>query len=247
MVGTVTFDFHNTLAVCDAWFELEVRGLAAAYLSWRAARDGAVVSPELTAAANAAYRRLRVAIIDHGNELPAEECVAEVLAGLAEPVEPPLIAAGVADLMRASLAGVAPVRGAVETVRALAAAGLRLGVVSSAVYHPFLEWTLERFGVRDAFHDVTTSASAGYYKSRPEIYWHAVAALGGDPQRAVHVGDSYRFDVGGARRAGLRTVWLRAPDAAPPDGPPPDLTVGSLEGAAPGILALLDGRPGGTV
>ena len=241
--GAVTFDFHDTLAVCDAWFELEVGHLASSFLRWQAEGHGDAVDEGLLAEADAAYRRLRKEIIEHGDELPAETCVARVLEELALPVDPAAIAQGVAALMRAALQDVRPMPGAIETVRTLAAEGVPLGVISSAVYHPFLEWTLERFALRDAFKDVTTSASAGFYKSRPELFWHAVSALGATAEGSVHVGDSYRFDVGGARRAGMKTVWLRLdPDVSPDGGPPPDLTVASLEGAAPRILDLLGAR-----
>jgi putative hydrolase of the HAD superfamily len=100
------------------------------------------------------------------------------------------------------------------------------------------------FGLRSSFAVVVTSASAGYYKSRPEIYWHAAALLGAAAARTVHVGDSYRFDVAGARRAGMRTVWLRRdPAAVDGDGGPPDLMVESLEGAAGSILGLVEPPP----
>ena len=56
----------------------------------------------------------------------------------------------------------------------------------------------------------------------------------------VHVGDSLRYDVGGASRAGMATVWLQAPNK-PGDGSDftPDLTISTLEGSAPDILRLL--------
>lgn len=237
----VTFDFHDTLAICDAWFELEIRQLAAAYLSWQARQNGSgAVDSGLLADAATTYRQLRLEIIEHGNELPAEACVAQVLERLSLPVDMAAIARGVGALMRGVFAEVMPVPGAVATVRGLHAAGLNLGIISSAVYHPFLEWTLAKFQLQDAFLDITTSASAGFYKSRPELFWHATAALGAEPRSTVHVGDSYRFDVEGASRAGLATVWLnREGKPAPANGAAPDLTLSTLEGADTAILALL--------
>jgi putative hydrolase of the HAD superfamily len=125
-------------------------------------------------------------------------------------------------------------------VRALHGRGLRCGIVSSAVHHPFLEWTLERFGLTAAFASVVTSASSGYYKSRPEIYQTALRALGVAPGEAVHVGDSYRFDVQGARRAGLRTIWYAdtAIAMAQPENEA-DVTVADLA-TLPQVVATLD-------
>lgn len=242
MAGAVTFDFHNTLVRCDAWFALEVRDLCSAFFRWNAARRGETVDSALQAAAVDHYRRLRDRIVRDGNEMTAEACVAHVAEALGQRADEASIRSGVEALMRETLAEAEPIPGAVDAVRELRGAGVPLGVVSSAVYHPFLEWSLAAFGLRDAFADVTTSSSAGFYKSRPEIYWHAAAALGTRPAGSVHVGDSYRFDVLGSRRAGFGTVWLRRDGEDAPDGEPPDLTLGSLEGAATPILALLRSR-----
>jgi FMN phosphatase YigB (HAD superfamily) len=128
-------------------------------------------------------------------------------------------------------------------VRELSQTGAPIGIVSSAVYHPFLEWTLEAFGLRDAFQVIVTSASAGFYKSRPEIFLHAAEALGADPGRMVHVGDSLRFGVGGAGRAGMAAVWLRHDGGRhEADAFTPDLTLETLVAAAPRILDVLASR-----
>jgi|SRR5579884_1499581 len=241
--GAITFDFHNTLAVCDRWFQLETHDFAAEWLAWQAARHGAAPDERRLADARLLYRALRRAIMDHGEELPAERCVAVVLDQLGVAVDPTAVAEGVDVLMRDAFATVSPVPGAIPTVRTLADAGVPLGIVSSAVHHPFLEWTLDAFGLQSAFRVVTTSASAGYYKSRPEIFWQTLELLGASPGASVHVGDSYRFDVGGARRAGMRAVWLQRPGASPiPDIPPPALTVSSLVDVAPQLLRLVAER-----
>lgn len=240
----VTFDFHNTLAICDDWFELEIRQLAAAYLSWQARqRASGPVASDLLASAVTTYRQLRLEIMDHGHELSAEDCVAQVLERLSQPVNMESITFGVAELMREVSDAATPVPGSVETVRGLHQAGVTLGIISSAVYHPFLEWTLAKFEIKDAFLDITTSASAGFYKSRPELFWHAAAAIGADPRRTVHIGDSYRFDVEGANRAGMATIWLnREARTAPESAVVPNLTLTTLDGAKPAILALAE-RP----
>ncbi|MER3484671.1 MAG: hypothetical protein C4345_00535, partial [Chloroflexota bacterium] len=115
----------------------------------------------------------------------------------------------------------------------------RLGIISSAVYHSFVEWALERFGIREHFAHVTTSASSGYYKSRPEIFWQTLDLLGAEPSRSVHVGDSLRFDVLGAQRAGMRAVWLARDDPARTvEAIEPDLVLPTLQGAARPLAEL---------
>ncbi len=179
----ITFDFHNTLAACPEWFELEVRTLPSSFLSWWADQSGLAVITGDFDEADRRYRELRRDIMEHGNELTAEACLAQVFADMQLDVPGNGIESGVAHLMREALAGASPIPGAVETVRELNQTGVPIGVVSSAVYHPFLEWTLEAFGMRDSLQVVITSASAGFYKSRPEIFLHAAEALGADPRK----------------------------------------------------------------
>ncbi len=238
--SAVTLDFHNTIALSDAWFQIEVHDLPGAYLRWRASQNGHTADDALIKQANASYRALRRAIHQHGHELTAEQCLDLVLhhVGLDEPAS--RIEAGAEAIMRSAMDGIAPVPGVIETIRELRREGVQLGIVSSAVYHPFLLWTLDEFGVRDAFDSIITSASAGFYKSRPEIYWSALDALDANPGQSLHLGDSFRFDVVGARRAGMITAWLKRPGAEPlPDEPEPELTFQSLVGAAPTLLERL--------
>ena len=239
----ITFDFHNTLATCPEWFELEVRHLPSSFLRWWSDRDGRRLAPDVLDEADARYRQLRHEIMEHGNELTAEACLENVFAAMRLHVSEDDVRSGVADLMRGALAGAVPIPGAVATVRGIHEAGVPIGIVSSAVFHPFLEWTLESFGIRDAFDVVITSASAGFYKSRAELYVHAAELLGATPEQMVHVGDSLRFDVGGARRAGMGTVWLRG-DRIESEDPSirPDLVLTTLVEAAPQILMVLRSR-----
>jgi HAD superfamily hydrolase (TIGR01509 family) len=239
-VGGITFDFHNTLATCDDWFQLEVRHLVSSFLNWHARNHNSTVTPEQLAAADIAYRTLRLDIHEHGNEQTAEQCVVTILDQIGIDVPHDEIERGVHELMRETEPRAHPKSGVLDTIRHLASEGIPLGIVSSAVYHPFLEWTLERFGIRDAFTVVVTSASSGFYKSRPEIYLCAANAMGLTSTDVVHVGDSLRFDVGGAQRAGMRAILVRDEPPVPMNGDPiPDLVLPSLSGAAPKILSLL--------
>jgi HAD superfamily hydrolase (TIGR01509 family) len=238
--GGITFDFHNTIAACDDWFQLEVRHLVSSFLSWHARSHRSTVKPDQLAAADAAYRTLRQEIHVHGIEQTAEQCLVTVLDQIGIDVPHDDIARGVHELMRETAPQASPKNGVIETVRQLAALGVPLGIVSSAVYHPFLEWTLERFAIHDAFTVIVTSASSGFYKSRPEIYLRAADAMGIAASNIVHVGDSLRFDVGGAQRAGMRAVLVASERKPSSTGDPiPDLIVPSLSGAAPSIVALL--------
>jgi putative hydrolase of the HAD superfamily len=234
----VTFDFHNTLVTCDRWFEVEVYTLVPAVLEWLAARGHVGRSSACPEEGRRRYRDLRATVIREGIEQDALACARHVIAELGLTVDADLLEQAVIAVMRETLDDAAPVDGAQAAVHALAERGVKLAVVSSAVFHPFLEWSLRRFGMLDAFEVVVTSASCGYYKSRPEIYQHAIDALGIDARSAVHVGDSYEYDVLGARRAGMRAVWLSQPRSnGHGDSNLADLTVSSLHGLAPALLA----------
>lgn len=231
-LAAVTFDFHNTLAHCDSWFQHEIRTLVPAILFQRSANAGQTLDPATADRATEAYRTLRRGIIEHGRELDATACAQRVLEELSIHMDDAEVDASVESIMRACLDEAEPVPGAIETVRDLADSGVRLGVISAAVFHPFLEWALDKFGILDAFDVVVTSASAGYYKTRPELYLHTLKRLGADPARSVHIGDSHRFDVEGARRAGMRTVWFDR-GSEPSSNGVADLTVRELAGLAP--------------
>lgn len=237
----VTLDFHNTIARCDRWFELEVRELVPELLRLLRERGQHAGDDQQAERARAAYRALRQEIIASGEERDALDCALATLATIEVALPQSAVAAALDELMREAAVGAEPMPGIVAAIGALRGRGLRLGVVSSAVHHPFLEWTLDRFGVAAAFDTVITSASCGYYKSRPEIYQLALRELGVTADEAVHVGDSYRFDVQGARRAGMRTVWYAPTDVAlaQPDNEA-DATIADLA-TLPTVIATLGG------
>lgn len=236
--AAVTFDFHNTLAVCDQWFELEVRQVVPAFLNWHAACNGSKRLPVADGDAIDSYRRLRLEIMDHGMEVDAVSCVDYVTRELGYPIELGTIEHGVQEIMQRTLADSVPVPGVVESVRRLQSQGIRLGVVSSAAYHPFLQWSLEKFGILDAFDSIVTSASCGYYKTRTEIYSAALADLKTSADRTVHIGDSLRFDVETAARLGIKTIWFNR-DADSSKSSVADAVVTSLEDVDAIAVALL--------
>jgi len=233
----VTFDFHDTIAVAPRWFLLETRALPTAVLtllseagavSWDTANDIAVTE---------AYRAMRMDVAATGRERDALTGTQHALHAVGVHLPDATVAPAIDRTMAAALADAHPRPGIQDTVRMLANLGVPLAVISSAVYHPFLEWCLEAWELRDDFIAVVSSASSGYYKSHPGIYHCALAALGRAPQEVIHVGDSYRYDVEVAHALGMQTVWLnlkgeeRAENVA-------DLTVPDLIGLAPRLLEL---------
>lgn len=232
----ITFDFHNTLASCDRWFDLEIRTLAAEVLRLL---GNPLSTGEVTPTAEAvitAYRTLRREVIRHGMELDAVAGTQETFRRLGIVHPDMVVASAIHELMRDCLDDLRPMPGAVDTVRALHSEGFALGIVSSAVYHPYLLWALDAFGILPLFSTVVTSASAGFYKSRPEIYRRALDDLGVDVASALHVGDSLRWDHLTPARMGIGTVLVSTePPNLAADQPQPRLRLASLVDAAPAI------------
>lgn len=237
----VTFDFHNTIATCDPWFFLEIRDLAAdaleqidpAFLD-RASRD------EITSR----YRALREGVIASGREIDAVESVSIIARDLGLELDRDAITTSVHHLMRETMTHVAPVTGAVEAIHAIAAGGIPVGVVSSAVYHPFLEWTLDHLGATADLAFVVTSASSGHYKSNPEIYRYAMGLVDAAPATSIHIGDSPKWDVWASQQAGMKAVWFsngltdtfvdRQPETEP------DFTASSMDDISSWVLRQLE-------
>lgn len=88
----------------------------------------------------------------------------------------------------------------------LGAAGWRLGVCTLKPEY-LAEALLQELGVRDRFHALYGSDSLPYKKPDPRHLHDTVAAAGGDPARAVLVGDS-RTDRETARAAQIPCVLV---------------------------------------
>jgi putative hydrolase of the HAD superfamily len=99
-----------------------------------------------------------------------------------------------------------------DTLRALKALGLRLGIICDVGLSPstLLRSYLDRHGVLELFDHWSFSDEVGAYKPDPTIFAHALEGLGDiAPDRAAHVGDLRRTDVVGARAYGMVSVRYR--------------------------------------
>jgi HAD superfamily hydrolase (TIGR01549 family) len=99
---------------------------------------------------------------------------------------------------------------------------LRLAVITNGPSEGQRE-KLDVTGLTPLFDLVVVSSDLGVGKPDAAIFRFALDELGLDPACVWHVGDSLVTDVGGARNAGLGSVWLnrhrlsRAEDAPSPD------------------------------
>ncbi len=94
-------------------------------------------------------------------------------------------------------------------LRLLKKRGYRLAIVSNMMLPgKLLRAKLQQAHILDFFDDVTVSSDVGFIKPHPGILHHALNALKLTPDEGVFVGDTYYQDIIGAKRVGMKTVWL---------------------------------------
>lgn len=106
-----------------------------------------------------------------------------------------------------------PVPGTADALRGFQAAGIALAVVSNATGTIEAQLAAHQICATDGrsgaeVRVVVDSHQVGVEKPDPAIFGFALEALGLDPSRCLHVGDSVHFDVEGARAAGIHPVHL---------------------------------------
>jgi HAD superfamily hydrolase (TIGR01509 family) len=95
--------------------------------------------------------------------------------------------------------------------------GIKTGLVANSWPDParLLRADVEAFGLAGLFDVMVFSEEVGFPKPQPEIFLHALAQLGIEPENAMFVGDRLDTDVQGAAQVGMATVqalWFRADD-----------------------------------
>ena len=124
--------------------------------------------------------------------------------------------------------------GAIDTVRAVRATGVCVGVLTNGVSVEQRR-KLEVAGLSGEVDVIAISGEIGAAKPDPAAFAAALSLLGTEPEETAMVGDSLPNDIEGARGAGLaRVVWLH-PHSEPPAGV---LTATSLA-QVPALLGLV--------
>jgi len=119
---------------------------------------------------------------------------------------------------RVYLARQRPVPGAPELVRWLHRR-MAVGIVTNNTVAE-QERKLRFLGLGRVVDALVVSERVGAEKPDPRIFRAALRELSVGAEEAVMVGDSWRFDVEGARAAGIRAVWFNRFRRPAPAGPP---------------------------
>ena len=100
-------------------------------------------------------------------------------------------------------------------LRRTRAAGVRLMIVSNTD-RDIMEHTLRQLEV--PFDDVQVAEDVGAYKPSDAVFRRALERIGEPPERVLHVAFGFKYDIGPAERAGMRTAWINRHQEPPPAG-----------------------------
>ena len=104
---------------------------------------------------------------------------------------------------------------AVPVLTSIRALGLKSAIVSNTPWgSPAKPWRreLDRWGLLAMVDEAVFCVDAGWRKPAAEIFSHALSLLDIAPNQAVFVGDDMRWDVEGARNAGMKAILLSQTD-----------------------------------
>ncbi len=132
---------------------------------------------------------------------------------------------------------------AVQVLQGVKDMGLRMGLISNTAMTPGFTFRsyMEERGMLSYFHTLTFSDEVKLAKPSAEIFMMTLRSLGASPEQTIHVGDHVLNDVVGAKRCGLKTVWITGfYEREDPDDPEtePDVTVSALAEVVPAIARL---------
>lgn len=209
MLRAVTFDLWNTVIrekSEDSIEEVVITRLADILARYGEARP----KEDITEVAMRCRDKVMGLQVNEGKEMPPEEQLAWIVAALDIPSTERLMAELYEAYTTASLEQLPePVPGVARVLIQLKEQ-VDLALICNTGRTPgsTARIILERLGLKQHFSHLLFSNEVGVAKPHPEIFRQALAALGIQPQEAVHIGDDPRTDVRGARDIGMRTAWL---------------------------------------
>lgn len=99
-----------------------------------------------------------------------------------------------------------PFPGAIELLKWIKSQGLQIGICTDMTAH--IQYRkIDTLELRPYLDALTTSEEVGVEKPDRRMFERALGKFGVEPSEALYVGDSYRKDVMGAIRAGIRPIW----------------------------------------
>lgn len=95
----------------------------------------------------------------------------------------------------------------IEMLNGLRDMNLKLGIISNtgSLFQVFQ--TLNEYGIRDYFNDVTLSSITGYRKPHPNIFKVSLCQMKSKAQNSVYIGDTFSRDIIGASKMGFAATF----------------------------------------
>jgi len=227
MIRAVIFDLGGTLLEYKLpgtdWSQFEQTGARAAFA--HLTQQGHELPPRdvfVTNVVQEVQSRWRQ-VTEKGGNLCLDDLLRDVCKGFGLTLTPEE-AETVAHSYMAPLSAQAwPLPGVKETLQALRAQGLKIGLISNTMWPGRYHLAdLARHGLDGYFDHTLFSADAGVWKPHPEIFVRSLAALKAAPQEAVFVGDFVPHDIAGAQAVGMKGVHIMTGefrhDGVEPDG-----------------------------
>jgi len=104
----------------------------------------------------------------------------------------------------------------------------KLGIVSNFAIPECVDKLLEKHGLDKLFGVVVVSGSVNKRKPSPEIFEKALEKLGVSAENSVFVGDTVDADIGGAKSAGIKAIYVERRSQKEVEGACPDQTIKGL-------------------
>lgn len=119
---------------------------------------------------------------------------------------------------------------AVATLEAVRAAGLRTALLTNGAGESQRE-KINRFELEPYFDLIVIEGEFGRGKPDSEVFRHALAHAGIEPQYAWHIGDNLFADIHGAQSVGVHATWIHRERLQMREDSPavPDRTVAHLD------------------
>jgi putative hydrolase of the HAD superfamily len=126
-------------------------------------------------------------------------------------------------------AQIRPFAGAIETLDALRATGVRMALVTNGPAD-IQRAKIDRFDLARRFDHVQVEGECGFGKPEARAYRHALEALDAAPAEAWMVGDNLEWEVAAPQKLGLYAVWCDPYEVGLPAGATarPDRIIRSL-------------------
>ena len=127
--------------------------------------------------------------------------------------------------------------GVVETLEAVQGK-YRIGMISVTGVSPgrIIRTFLKEHRIYHYFDGFIFSDEVGYVKPSPVLFQTALKLFKVEPHETVHVGDSLKGDIAGAKQLGMKTVWIKRRNQGFTDENSPDFTIDRL----PELLDILE-------